>query len=60
MAGHPTIGSTFALVTEGVIKPGQPGFVFGLGRRPNAGVSRMERHRPPLRVDDAEESGVRP
>jgi trans-2,3-dihydro-3-hydroxyanthranilate isomerase len=34
MAGHPTIGSTFALVAEGVIKPGQPGFVFGLGVGP--------------------------
>lgn len=34
MAGHPTIGSTFALVREGVIKPGQPGFVFGLGVGP--------------------------
>ena len=34
MAGHPTIGSTFALVREGVIKPGQDGFVFGLGVGP--------------------------
>jgi trans-2,3-dihydro-3-hydroxyanthranilate isomerase len=34
MAGHPTIGSTFALVAEGVIAPGQPGFVFGLGVGP--------------------------
>lgn len=34
MAGHPTIGSTFALVKEGVIKPGQEGFVFGLGVGP--------------------------
>lgn len=34
MAGHPTIGSTFALVAEGVIKPGQEGFVFGLGVGP--------------------------
>ena len=34
MAGHPTIGSTFALVNEGVIKPGQDGFVFGLGVGP--------------------------
>jgi trans-2,3-dihydro-3-hydroxyanthranilate isomerase len=34
MAGHPTIGSTFALVKEGVIKPGQGGFVFGLGVGP--------------------------
>jgi trans-2,3-dihydro-3-hydroxyanthranilate isomerase len=34
MAGHPTIGSTFALVHEGIIKRGQPGFVFGLGVGP--------------------------
>jgi trans-2,3-dihydro-3-hydroxyanthranilate isomerase len=34
MAGHPTIGSTFAMVKEGVIKPGQDGFVFGLGVGP--------------------------
>lgn len=34
MAGHPTIGSTFALEKEGVIKPGQSGFVFGLGVGP--------------------------
>ena len=34
MAGHPTIGSTFVLVKEGVIKPGQERFVFGLGVGP--------------------------
>ena len=34
MAGHPTIGSTFALAHEGVIEPGQQGFVFGLGVGP--------------------------
>ena len=34
MAGHPTIGSTFALVKEGVIRPGQDGFVFGLNVGP--------------------------
>ncbi|HWJ54848.1 MAG TPA: PhzF family phenazine biosynthesis protein [Vicinamibacterales bacterium] len=34
MAGHPTIGSTFALVREGVIRPGQDSFVFGLGVGP--------------------------
>src|SRR5215210_9066653 len=28
MAGHPTIGSTFALAREGVIKRGQEQFVF--------------------------------
>src|SRR5580765_3729627 len=34
MAGHPTIGSTFALVKEGVIALGQESFVFGLGVGP--------------------------
>lgn len=34
MAGHPTIGSTFALVAEGVIPPGRAAFVFGLGVGP--------------------------
>src|SRR5688572_4355703 len=34
MAGHPTIGSTFALAKEGVITPGQADFVFGLNVGP--------------------------
>ena len=34
LAGHPTIGSTFALAQEGVIKPGSPRFVFGLNIGP--------------------------
>lgn len=34
MAGHPTIGSTFALAELGVIKPGSASFVFGLGVGP--------------------------
>ena len=34
MAGHPTIGSTFALAEAGVIKPGAERFVFGLGVGP--------------------------
>jgi trans-2,3-dihydro-3-hydroxyanthranilate isomerase len=34
MAGHPVIGSTFALAELGVIKPGQSEFVFGLGVGP--------------------------
>jgi trans-2,3-dihydro-3-hydroxyanthranilate isomerase len=34
MAGHPTIGSTFALAHEGTIKAGQAQFVFGLGVGP--------------------------
>jgi trans-2,3-dihydro-3-hydroxyanthranilate isomerase len=36
MAGHPTIGSTFALAFEGVIATGQQDFVFGLGIGPIA------------------------
>jgi trans-2,3-dihydro-3-hydroxyanthranilate isomerase len=34
MAGHPTIGSTYALVHEGVIAARSTGFVFGLGVGP--------------------------
>ena len=38
MAGHPVIGSTFALAELGVIKTGQASFVFGL----NVGPTRVE------------------
>jgi trans-2,3-dihydro-3-hydroxyanthranilate isomerase len=34
MAGHPTIGSTFALANAGVIRPGSSRFVFGLNIGP--------------------------
>src|SRR5215510_12913400 len=34
IAGHPTIGSTFALARAGVIAPGRDRFVFGLGIGP--------------------------
>jgi trans-2,3-dihydro-3-hydroxyanthranilate isomerase len=34
MAGHPTIGSTFALAAESAITPGRTAFVFGLGIGP--------------------------
>jgi Phenazine biosynthesis-like protein len=33
-AGHPVIGSTFALAHDHIIKPGQPRLVFGLGLGP--------------------------
>jgi trans-2,3-dihydro-3-hydroxyanthranilate isomerase len=33
-AGHPTIGSTFALARSGVIEPGRQTFVFGCGIGP--------------------------
>jgi trans-2,3-dihydro-3-hydroxyanthranilate isomerase len=36
MAGHPTIGSTFALAEEGVIAPGRERFVFELGVGPTS------------------------
>ena len=34
IAGHPTIGSTFALARAGVIAAGSGRFVFGLGAGP--------------------------
>jgi trans-2,3-dihydro-3-hydroxyanthranilate isomerase len=34
IAGHPTIGSAFALARAGVIEPGRERFVFGLGIGP--------------------------
>jgi trans-2,3-dihydro-3-hydroxyanthranilate isomerase len=34
MAGHPTIGSTFALARSGVIESGRPSFMFGCGIGP--------------------------
>ena len=34
LAGHPTVGSTFALAHAGVIAPGTARFVFGLGVGP--------------------------
>ena len=34
MAGHPTIGSTFALAYSGVISAGRSRFVFGLNAGP--------------------------
>src|SRR6478736_6438963 len=36
MAGHPTIGSTFALAAEGTIARGRTDFVFELGVGPTA------------------------
>ena len=36
MAGHPTVGSTFALASEGVIGPGRDRVVFGLGIGPTS------------------------
>ncbi len=41
MAGHPTIGTTFALAHTGQIQNGQKSFVFGLGGRANIGRAEM-------------------
>jgi trans-2,3-dihydro-3-hydroxyanthranilate isomerase len=44
MAGHPTIGSTFALAHEGVIESGATDFVFGEGGRLAFAWMRQTRH----------------
>jgi trans-2,3-dihydro-3-hydroxyanthranilate isomerase len=36
MAGHPTVGTTFALARSGVIEPGRERIVFGLGIGPTS------------------------
>ena len=43
MAGHPTIGTTFALAAKGVIAPGREKFVFELGVGPIAVSLEWER-----------------
>ncbi len=43
MAGHPTIGTAFALAHEGVIPPGQEEIVFGLGIGPTRVRLRWEK-----------------
>jgi trans-2,3-dihydro-3-hydroxyanthranilate isomerase len=42
MAGHPTVGTAFALAHEGVIPPGQEEVVFGLGIGPTTVRLRWE------------------
>ncbi len=57
MAGHPTIGSTFALAHSGVIRPGTPRFVFGLNIGPTAvDLEWSPPTREPLRRGRAEAS----
>ena len=59
MAGHPTIGSTFALAHTGVIAPGAPRFVFGLDIGPMPVDLEWDGGRAALRLDDAAQSDVR-
>jgi trans-2,3-dihydro-3-hydroxyanthranilate isomerase len=45
MAGHPTIGTAFALARAGVLEPGRAGVVFGLGVGPTRVDLTWERER---------------
>ena len=53
MAGHPTIGSTFALAQTGVIRPGSARFVFGLNIGPVPVDLEWNELGAPVCVDDA-------
>ena len=59
MAGHPTIGTTFALARAGVIERGRQTVRVRLRHRPGAGGDDVERRRSQLRVDDAAAAGLR-
>ena len=59
MAGHPTIGSTFALAAEGAHRAGPPRVRLRARRRADARLARMGRWRAVVRVDDAAAAGVR-
>ena len=60
MAGHPTVGSTFALAHTGVLEPGPAARGVRPEHRADAGGSRMGGRPAALRVDDAGPAGVRP
>ena len=53
MAGHPTIGSTFALAAEGHHRGGTRRLRVRARRRTDAGFARMDGRPTGLRVDDA-------
>ena len=58
-AGHPTIGTAFALAHAGVLKPGTARTTFGLGVGPINLDLDWKDGRLALRVDDAAEADVR-
>jgi hypothetical protein len=60
MAGHPTIGSTFALAELGVIEAGRASFVFGLGVGPTKVELTWEGRSPVVRVDGSAAARVSP
>ena len=53
MAGHPTIGSTFALARTGLITPGTRSIRVRSRDRSRAGVADLARRRSELRLDDS-------
>ena len=57
-AGHPVIGSTFALADSGLIAPGRKEFIFGLGIGPTM-VELEWKDGARVRVDDAAASHLR-
>ena len=59
MAGHPTIGSTFALARAGVHRAGARALRVRPGRRADAGGADVARRDLTLRVDDAAAADVR-
>jgi trans-2,3-dihydro-3-hydroxyanthranilate isomerase len=60
-AGHPVIGSTFALADDGVIAGGRKEFTFGLGIGPTlVELEWQGRSALQVRLDDATEAGIRP
>ena len=59
MAGHPTIGTTFALARAGVIERGRKQFVFGCDIGPVPVATDLEGRRSRLRVDDAAAADLR-
>ena len=58
-AGHPTIGTAFALAHAGVLKPGTARTTFGLGVGPINLDLDWKDGRLGVRVDDAAEADVR-
>ena len=59
MAGHPTIGTTFALVRAGRVATTRTEIVLGLGIGPTRVELGLGRRTPAFRVDDPARSGVR-
>ena len=58
MAGHPTVGTTFALADQGVIASGRARWVFGLNIGPIAVALDWDRRPPRHGVDGSGAAGV--